>query len=70
MTGKTAALQAQCLLSAFDSSQRRIHKSDFHVQFDEDEVPIQRKLCMQADFTFPELKLNDCFRPLTVISNE
>jgi len=40
MTGKTAALQAQCLLSAFDSSQRRIHKSDFHVQFDEDEVPI------------------------------
>ncbi|PMN91368.1 ATP-dependent nuclease [Enterovibrio norvegicus] len=54
-SGKTAALQALCRLFAFDPSQRRIKKSDFHVPFNESEQPDERTLWIEVDFTFPEL---------------
>lgn len=54
-SGKTAALQALCRLFAFDPSQRRIQRSDFHVPFDEKEIPAERQLWIEADFLFPEL---------------
>lgn len=54
-SGKTAALQALCRLFAFDPSLRRIQKSDFHVPCDEESVPDERMLWIEADFSFPEL---------------
>lgn len=54
-SGKTAALQALCRLFAFDPSQRRIQRSDFHVAFDEKDTPEERELWIEADFLFPEL---------------
>lgn len=55
-SGKTAVLQALCRLFAFDPSLRRIQRSDFHVPFDEEEVPLERQLWIEADFLFPELE--------------
>jgi len=55
-TGKTAVLQALCRLFAFDPALRRIQRSDFHVPFDEEEVPLERQLWIEADFLFPELR--------------
>lgn len=57
--GKTAALQALCRLFAFDPSLRRIRRSDFHVPYDEEDVPDERMLWIEADFTFPELEDDD-----------
>lgn len=54
-SGKTAALQALCRLFAFDPSLRRILRSDFHVPFDEEKVPEERQLWIEADFLFTEL---------------
>ncbi|WP_386077491.1 ATP-dependent endonuclease [Vreelandella sp. F11] len=54
-SGKTAALQALCRLFAFDPSLRRILRSDFHVSLDEEDVPEERQLWIEADFLFPEL---------------
>jgi predicted ATP-dependent endonuclease of OLD family len=54
-SGKTAALQALCRLFAFDPSLRRVQRSDFHVQFDEESAPDERTLWIEADFLFPEL---------------
>lgn len=54
-SGKTAALQALCRMFAFDPSLRRILRSDFHVPFDEENVPEERQLWIEADFLFPEL---------------
>ncbi|MDU8629875.1 ATP-dependent nuclease [Pseudomonas syringae group sp. 243L2] len=54
-SGKTAALQALCRLFAFDPSQRRIQRSDFQVPFDEEAIPEERLLWIEADFLFPEL---------------
>ncbi len=53
-SGKTAVLQALCRLFAFDPALRRIKRSDFHIPHDEQEAPEQRKLVIEADFTFPE----------------
>lgn len=58
-SGKTAALQALCKLFAFDPALRRIHRSDFHVPYDEEEVPEERQLWIEADFLFPELDEED-----------
>ncbi|HHH1653142.1 TPA: ATP-dependent endonuclease [Yersinia enterocolitica] len=55
-SGKTAVLQALCRLFAFDPALRRIQRSDFHVPFDEEEVPLERQLWIEADFLFPELE--------------
>lgn len=55
-SGKTAVLQALCRLFAFDPALRRIQRSDFHVPFDEEEVPVERQLWIEADFLFPELE--------------
>lgn len=55
-SGKTAAMQALCRLFAFDPTLRRIKKSDFHVPHDEENAPDERKLWIEADFLFPELK--------------
>ena len=54
-SGKTAALQALCRLFAFDPSQRRILRPDFHVPFNEEASPAERQLWIEADFLFPEL---------------
>lgn len=54
-TGKTAVLQALCRLFAFNPTQRRIKKSDFHVPQDEVDPPEERKLWIEADFIFDEL---------------
>lgn len=53
-SGKTAVLQALCRLFAFDQSLRRIKRSDFHIPHNEQKSPEQRKLIIEADFTFPE----------------
>lgn len=53
-SGKTAVLQALCRLFAFDPVLRRIKRSDFHIPPNEQEIPEQRKLTIEADFTFPE----------------
>lgn len=53
--GKTAVLQALCRLFAFDPALRRIHRSDFHVPFDEENQLNERELWIEADFLFPEL---------------
>lgn len=58
-SGKTAALQALCRLFAFDPSQRRIQRSDFHIPFDEKEIPAERQLWIEADFLFPELAVDE-----------
>ncbi|POP54509.1 ATP-dependent nuclease [Zhongshania marina] len=54
-SGKTAALQALCRLFAFDPSQRRITRSDFHVPYNEVSPPDERQLWIEVDFLFPEL---------------
>ncbi len=54
-SGKTAALQALCRMFAFDPSLRRIQRSDFHVPCDEEHVPEERTLWIEADFVFPEV---------------
>lgn len=54
-SGKTAVLQALCRLFAFDPSLRRIQRSDFHVPHNEQELPEERLLWIEADFEFPEL---------------
>lgn len=53
-SGKTAVLQALCRLFAFDSSLRRVKRTDFHIPQNESSPPDQRTLCIEADFTFPE----------------
>lgn len=53
-SGKTAILQALCRLFAFDPALRRIKRSDFHIPQNEQEIPEQRKLIIEADFIFPE----------------
>ena len=58
-SGKTAALLALCRLFAFEPSLRRIQRQDFHVPFDEKEVPDERQLWIEADFLFPELTENE-----------
>lgn len=55
-SGKTAVLQALCRLFAFDPALRRIQRSDFHVPYDEENVPLERQLWIEADFLFPELE--------------
>lgn len=54
-SGKTAALQALCRLFAFDPSQRRIQRSDFHVPSNEEAIPEERQLWIEVDFLLPEL---------------
>ena len=53
-SGKTAVLQALCRLFAFDSSLRRVKRTDFHIPQSESSPPDQRTLCIEADFIFPE----------------
>ena len=58
-SGKTAVLLALCRLFAFDPALRRIQRSDFHVPSDEEVVPEERQLWIEADFLFPELEDDD-----------
>uniref|UniRef100_UPI0035B5081C ATP-dependent nuclease n=1 Tax=Paraburkholderia graminis TaxID=60548 RepID=UPI0035B5081C len=55
-SGKTAALQALCRLFAFDPALRRVLRSDFHVPYDEEQIPDERRLWIEVDFVFPELE--------------
>ena len=52
--GKTAVLQALCRMFSVDPSLRRIRRSDFHVPAKEAKQPEQRRLWLEADFTFDE----------------
>ncbi len=54
-SGKTAVAQALCRMFAFDPALKRVQKSDFHVPHDEDEVPDERLLWLEANFLFTEL---------------
>ena len=58
-SGKTAVLQALARLFSLDPAQRKIRKSDFHISSDEREVPLERRLWIEADFEFPELLSDD-----------
>lgn len=58
-SGKTAVLQALCRLFAFDSSLRRVKRTDFHIPQNESSPQDQRTLCIEADFTFPETTDNE-----------
>jgi putative ATP-dependent endonuclease of OLD family len=53
--GKTAVLQALCRLFAFDSTLKRVQKTDFHVPSTEGEAPDERSFWIEADFLLPEL---------------
>lgn len=57
-SGKTSTLQAISRLFGFDPSLRRILKSDFHINQNEETPPLERNLWIEANFLFPEL-LND-----------
>lgn len=54
-SGKTSTLQAISRLFGFDPSLRRILKSDFHINQDEETPPIERELWIEANFVFSEL---------------
>lgn len=54
-SGKTSTLQAISRLFGFDPSLRRILKSDFHINHNEEIPPIERNLWIEANFLFPEL---------------
>ncbi|WP_107993438.1 ATP-dependent nuclease [Neisseria elongata] len=58
-SGKTAVLQALCRLFAFDSSLRRVKRTDFHIPQNESSPPDQRTLSIEADFIFPETAYDD-----------
>jgi len=53
-SGKTAILQALARMFAINPSLRRIRREDFHVPFNEETTPDERKLFIEADFTLPE----------------
>ncbi len=53
--GKTAALVALSRLFGVSKSQRSIRKSDFHITLDEESLPDERQLFIDAVFAFPEL---------------
>jgi putative ATP-dependent endonuclease of OLD family len=53
--GKTAVLQALCRLFAFDSTLKRIQKTDFHIPPTEGEAPDERSFWIEANFQLPEL---------------
>lgn len=58
-SGKTAVLQALCRLFAFDSSLRRVKRTDFHIPQNESSPPDKRMLRIEADFIFPETAYDD-----------
>lgn len=58
-SGKTSILQAISRLFGFDPNLRRILKSDFHINQDEETPPIERNLWIEANFLFPELLDDD-----------
>ena len=53
-SGKTAILQALSRLFDANPSRRRVRREDFHVPFEEDSAPKERKLTIEADFLLPE----------------
>lgn len=58
-SGKTVILQALCRLFGFDPSLRKIQRSDFHVPHNEQQIPDERQLWIEANFIFPELNNSD-----------
>lgn len=52
--GKTATLQALARMFGFEPGLRRLRRADFHVPSTEQEVPAQRSLWIEANFTFYE----------------
>lgn len=59
-SGKTAVLQALARMFSIDPAQRKIRASDFHIAPSEapEDAPAERRLWIDADFEFPELKVN------------
>lgn len=54
-SGKTVVLEALSRLFAFNSAQRRVLTTDFHLPLSAGEEAIERKLWIECDFSFPEL---------------
>lgn len=59
-SGKTAVLQALARMFSIDPAQRKIRASDFHIAASEapEDAPAERRLWIEADFEFPELKVD------------
>lgn len=59
-SGKTAVLQALARMFSIDPTQRKIRESDFHIAAGEapESAPDERKLWIECDFEFPELKVD------------
>lgn len=55
-SGKTAALLALNRMFGFNPAMRRVQRSDFNVPLKEEEVPEERTLWLEAEFSFPELR--------------
>ena len=55
-SGKTAALLALSRMFGFNPAMRRVQRPDFNVPMNEDEVPEERTLWIEAEFSFPELR--------------
>ena len=53
-SGKTAILQALARMFAINPALRRIKQEDFHVPHNEKDVPNERQLTIEADFSLPE----------------
>lgn len=53
-SGKTAILQALARMFAINPSLRKIRREDFHVPYNESELPEERTLVIEADFCLPE----------------
>lgn len=48
---------------SLDPAQRKIRKPDFHVPRNEQDVPLERRLWLEADFEFPELLIEGAQAP-------
>ncbi|MEZ4706580.1 MAG: AAA family ATPase [Caldilineaceae bacterium] len=53
-SGKTAILQALARMFSTNPALRRIRKEDFHVPHNEKDIPDERHLTIEADFSLPE----------------
>lgn len=55
-SGKTAAFQAMSRLFGVSRAERTVHRRDFHIPLDQEELQSDSELAVEALFSFPELK--------------
>lgn len=58
-TGKSAAFDSLARLFGVTQDERRVRTEDFHVPFDEEDVPLTRELSIDVVIAFPELADED-----------